>query len=53
MGHYGWSDDDSDEDLTTGEDDAAEARSDALTRADEQAEADLNVGDFSGVTWSP
>lgn len=69
MGHYGWTDEDSAEDLAMGGDDDPEARSDDLTRADAltplvafldatlradgSAEVALEAGDFSGVTWSP
>lgn len=69
MGHYGWTDDSSAEDLAQGGDDEPEARSSDLTRADAlpplvafleatlrddvAAEAALEAGDFAGVTWSP
>ena len=70
MGHYGWTDDDSPEDLEKGGDLKDGARTDAEARADalpplllfleaslsdspEAAQAALDEGDFSGVTWSP
>ncbi len=68
MGHYGWTDDNSAENLAQGGDDDPAARSSTLTRADalpplmaflnaalrDDADADaaLEAGDFAGVTWS-
>lgn len=69
MGHYGWTDDDSPEDLQEGGDLSGGARSDAETRADALVPLDayvdavlradaaalsvLDGGGFEGVTWSP
>jgi alpha-beta hydrolase superfamily lysophospholipase len=69
MGHYGWTTGDSPDDLAAGGDTADGVRDDALVQADTMApmlaflaaslrddagaEAALEAGDFSGVTWSP
>ena len=69
MAHYGWTDEDSDEDLEKGGDLTDGVRTDAAVRADalrpldaflsatlrgdEAATEALDAGDFSGVTWSP